>query len=106
MSSTGMTDLGTYGLLGGLVLLYVFTLLYAYHRRDAYEVVDGGGRAVPEPLGPPDGGFAPGTTTVTCLHCGTENDAAFSFCRACVQRLPSPVRDEDAVHAAFGSGSV
>lgn len=30
-----------------------------------------------------------GSSTITCPHCGTENDRAYTYCRNCVARLPT-----------------
>lgn len=30
-----------------------------------------------------------GSSTITCPHCGTENDRIYTYCRNCVARLPT-----------------
>jgi hypothetical protein len=102
-----MLDGTTYGLLGGLVLLHLLTLAYAYRR------ADGGGRtggadgvAEREPSVDarpvPDGSDA---DTVACEVCDTVNAAEYAFCRACVSELPTRTPTVEGGAGTFRSGS-
>jgi hypothetical protein len=102
-----MLDGTTYGLLGGLVLLHLLTLAYAYRRRAGGA---GGTEGVVErepsvdarPL--PDG-FDADADTVACEACDTVNAAEYAFCRACVSELPTRTPTVEGGAGTFRSGS-